>query len=42
MTVAYSILSQIQQAVALKPRRGSMSAIQWLDRKVYTASAYLP
>jgi len=46
MTVAYSILSWIQQAMSffvrsLEPRRGFVSAIRLLDRKFYTASAYL-
>jgi len=45
MTVAYSILSWIQQAMSFFVRSleppPSVSAIRLLDRKFYTASAYL-
>jgi len=46
MTVAYSILTRVQQAMSffvrsLEPRRGCISAIRLLDRKVNMASAYL-
>jgi len=46
MTVAYSILSWIQQAISflvrsLEPPEGSISGIRLLDRRCYTASAYL-
>ena len=46
MAVAYTILSQIQQAMSfivcnIETPEGSMWVIRLLDRTVYTASAYL-